>query len=1090
MDIDKDPIRVNKVLGKRASIGPIPADQLLPWVALGCLAYFCTRMLFGLPMIWWLGTWIWFSATWWILTGTATYKYIKSWVSPPGHDWLNAETLFVSAIDSGTFKRMRGASLNFVKMQTSKGLQLFMPFQNFSHLHSIAEIRMGGYTFACLILYDKKTDAWSAQIPFVFDGIHPQLYRQEVEQILTALYKGMGELPNCEYLTFIMAGRSHTRHRKQQLQSLAKGCNSDAIAVLTLNEQQRVKEISESGARQVWAQTIWCSWTAARSTEARTDEIGKALLWLQKHYQNWIRSFVGTQQTHFNDFYSRLARELYENGFLRWKNLLETKNSLQIRPMAVDELWEWLWYKFNSRQAPKLPQCIRIAETESGLSEDIPISGQKDLLTLLIQGDRGQTSCPKHKQQRGYIYVNGMVGKVVVIEQPPELWRNGRQQLSWIWDRLSTSYVRDTEVVVQVTPRERWSTQDELEKMSRQSYTEKKRALTEGTGRGVHADLQSEYAEDALRKMLEGKQPLSVAPVFVIWRQSERAADEAAAQFCNAFGAAHAVSEEDIAWRIWVEALPINSFPLLKKFSLFSERRITLDSESVAGFLPLTRPRDLDLEGVEFLSDRGGHPVYVDLLDSQKGRVLITGKTGSGKSVLGWRFLQEALAQGVPVVGLDLSAGGNSTFATAVQIMGEDRAAWIDILQSRLNILEPPYLGNLPPEVQLSRLKRWKDLVRTAIVAIAMGEIDDPKLRDRVDSICLRLIDVFSKDTVIVNRYNEAFEGGWRSLAWQDMPTLHDLLTFCSPQKLQLESVGDMDEAAINQILSQVGAKLRDPNIGGVIGRPSSVSPDAAITFYALSGLTNEQNAFIMAIVAQMACLRNALAHPRSMFVGDELSVLLSKRGFASLVGELLATGRKEGISVLMLAQDLDAIVDCDAAAQILANLSTVITGLTTYAATNTYEQSLGYPKEIISRNATDAYKANPAQLYTRWLIERNKRFWDTRFYAAPMMLAALANSEQEKAARMRILENFEPTELGYLQGLRAFTDEYVQALRGSKRLQDIGRFQEGGWGAGSGGASLKRKSRGVGREGALNSPYSLLPAPLLKDAFCNKRSF
>ena len=372
--------------------------------------------------------------------------------------------------------------------------------------------------------------------------------------------------------------------------------------------------------------------------------------------------------------------------------------------------------------------------------------------------------------------------------------------------------------------------------------------------------------------------------------------------------------------------------------------------------------------------------------------------------------------------------------------MGSDKAAWIDILQSRLNILEPPYLGNLPSSVQISRLKRWKDLVRTAIVAISMGEIHDPKLRDRVDSICLRLIDVFFKDVVIVNRYNEALEGGWRSRAWQNMPTLKDLLNFCSPQKLQLDSVGDSDVAAINQILSQVGAKLRDPNIGSVIGHPSSVSPDAVITFYALSGLTNSQNALIMAIVAQMACVRNSLAHPRSMFVGDELSVLLSKSGFASLVGELLATGRKEGISVLMLAQDLDAIVECDAAAQILANLSTVITGLTTYAATPTYEQSLGYPKEIISRNATDAYKANPAELYTRWLIERNKRFWDVRFYAPVLMLAALANSEQEKAARQRIMDNFEPTEYGYLEGLRAFADEYVQTLRGSKRLQDIGR--------------------------------------------------
>ena len=626
MDIDKDPIKVNKVLGKRASIGPIPADQLLPWVMLGCIAFFFTRMLFALPMLWWLGTWIWFSTTWWLLTGNATYKYIKSWVSPPGHDFLNAETLFIRATDFGTFKRMRSSNLNSIEMQTSQGRLFFKPFQQFTHLHSLAEINMGGYIFACLILYDRKTDAWSAQIPFVFDGIHPQLYRSEVEQILTALYTGMGELPDGENLTFIMAGRSQTRQRKSQLQSLAENCESDAVTVLTLNELQRVKEISKSGARQVWEQTIWCSWTASRATEARTDEIGKALLWLQKKYQNWIRSFVGTQQSHFNDFYSRLARELYEKGFLRWKNLLSTKSSLEIRPMDADQLWEWLWYRFNSRPAPKLPHAIRITETESGLLEDIPISGQKDIVTRLIQGDRGKTSCPKHKQQRGYIYVNGMVGKVVVIEQPPELWRNGRQQLSWIWDRLSTSYVRDTEVVVQVTPRERWSIQDELEKMSRQSYTEKKRALTEGTGRGVHADLQSEYAEDALRKILEGKQPLSVAPVFIIWRQSERAADEAAAQFCNAFGAAHAVSEEDIAWRLWVESLPINSFPLLKKFSLFSERRLTLDSESVTGFLPLTRPRDLDSEGVEFLTDRGGHPLYVDILDSQKGRVLITGK--------------------------------------------------------------------------------------------------------------------------------------------------------------------------------------------------------------------------------------------------------------------------------------------------------------------------------------------------------------------------------------------------------------------------------------------------------------------------------
>ncbi|MCU0567059.1 MAG: hypothetical protein MUF49_10730 [Oculatellaceae cyanobacterium Prado106] len=1048
-DVEKDPIPINKLFGQRASIGPIPASQVAPWMMLGTLTFFIVRMVFAGSLTVWFIIWIWLAASYWILTGDRAYRFFKRWVPPPGEDWINGETLFIPVTQPGLWKRKTRTQIRPIPLRTREGgIRRFMPFQSFSHLHSIAEIKLGGHRFACLLLYNPQSQQWSAQIPFRFAGYHPQLYRHEVEAFLDNIQRCMTELFDGESVTFHLSCRSDVRSRTQALEDLARNSPLAPVSVLLFNEQQRVAELSQRGVRQVWDQVIWVFWTAQKSSQDRTDLIGKTVTWLQQTVQKFARSLAGTEQIYFQDFYLNLARQIHEYGYLPWRNLLETKAELALEAMTGEELYQTLWNQFNTRPCSIVPEIIRIAEGEKGLEQIVPIAGQKDLTTRLIQGQQGQSACPKHKRQTGYLYCNGQVGKVVVLEEPPDHWRSAREALRWIWNRMSASYVRDTEVVVQITPRERWIVQDELEKMNRQSFTQRRRAIAEGTGKMVHANLQDEYTSDALRKILEGRKPLYCAPVFIVWRSSERECDEAVVQICNAFESANAIVENDIAWRVWVESLPINDFSLLTKFSVFSERRMTLDSESVVGFIPLTRPRELDVQGVEFLTEQGGAPLYIDLFPQEEPqRIVVTGATGSGKSVAGWRFIELALAAGIPVVGMDLSTGGNSTFQLAIQMLG-DQAAYVDILQEHLNLLEPPDLRNLDPKIQTQRFKRWKDFTRQSIVAIAMGQIHDQALLERVDSITLRLLEIFFADAEMIERYNVAFEQGWQSEAWQQMPTLHDLLKFCSKEKLGLESFEAMDALAINQIVSQVGAKLVDPNVGDMLAKPSSVPPNARILFYALSGLTNENNSYIMALSAQMACLRNALAHPRSLFVGDELSVLLSKRGFAELIGEQFATGRKEGLAILILAQDLDAIADCSASAKILANLSTTITGCTTHAATRAYIDKLGFPNEVILPTATEKFKGSRPEMFTRWLISRQGRFWDTRFYAAPMMLAALANGEDEKLARQRILSQYPQTQRGYVLGLSQFTQEYIQAMRGSKRLQDIGlndfeRFQQ-----------------------------------------------
>jgi hypothetical protein len=438
------------------------------------------------------------------------------------------------------------------------------------------------------------------------------------------------------------------------------------------------------------------------------------------------------------------------------------------------------------------------------------------------------------------------------------------------------------------------------------------------------------------------------------------------------------------------------------------------------------------------LTGRGGKPIYIDLFHHQIGRALITGTSGSGKSVLGWRFALEALANNIPVVGMDISSSGNSTFKTAIELLG-DQGAYYDISSGSSNLLEPPDLRRFDKLERDRRMESWKDFIRRALSAISMGKIHNPHLAQRVDALLIRALDVFLRDPEIITRYNRAFEMGWRSPEWQQIPTLPDFIKFCTRERLNLRSFEDLDRHSLNQIQSQVSALLAS-RLGKAIARPSTFSPEPAIKFFALSGLTNEQDAYLMAINAHAACIRNALSHPRSLFIGDELSVLLRRDGFAQIVGETCATGRKDGIAVLLLSQDPDTICECSAGSQIMQNINYRITGRITSSGINSFQRYLGYPPNIISQNATEAFLPRSSDLYSCWLLELGGRFWRTRFYPGELMLASVANNQDEREARDRVMAQYSLTPKGRLMGLKAFADEYIPALREGKGFSHIGQ--------------------------------------------------
>ncbi len=1040
-DPDKDLVSVNKILGQQASIGFIPAEQIIPWVVLVVFSYTITNGLFSLGIPCFLIVSFWLIVSWWLLTGSKPHQFVDKFRKPPGDEWCNGNLLFLSPLPE-TRQLYQNSQVKvklkpIIKPTQAGQKKRFMPFQNYQDLICLVTIHTRGRSVSGYLLH--QGNQYQVVFGNISRGLHNILYREEISNAASALQEGLKDLLPGEKMTFHLGCYSQDERRQQELMELADNCQLAPIAVLLGNEQKRVRQLTRGGTRQHWQQVIFCTWTFNEQTGSNANDLLSQII--NGGYQTlnrFLEWFTGNRRLYREEFYQQLLTKAFEEGYLRWELLLNTKMGLEIKPCSADELWQWLWSKFNASPAPPIPQLMQLEETPSGYQLKLDKHCEKHACTVLIEGFNGRSSCPEHQKTDDTILLPGRKQKcaVLTMEEAPQAWINTREQLKWLWTIMSKTYVHDTEAVVEISTTSHALISDNLAKQAKQAKSAKQRALTKGQGRDVGAEVKAEESFEAQKKLYQGARAIHAAVTFFVYRPTSEQLDRDCMMLAHSFGTAKVLRERNIAWAIWLESLPITTNWLLHSSSLINERRLTLDTETTPGILPLTVPHDLDSRGVELLA-QGGKPIYIDLIHHQTSRGLITGESGSGKSALGWRFILDALAANIPVVGMDISAGSGSTFETAVKLLG-DRGAYYDITKGSSNLLEPPDLRGFNSQERTSRLEQWQEFIRKALTSIILGKINDSKLAQRVDSIVLLMLKKFLNDPEIIERYNAAFARGWKSAQWQAIPTLKDLLKFCSKEQLNLRHFGELDQIAINQIISQCNALLNS-SLGKALCRPSTFSPEPAIKFFAFSGLNNETDQDLMAINAHAACIRNALSHRKSLFVGDELSVLFKKDGFAEAVGELCAVGRKNGIGVLLLAQDIDSICDCSAGAQIMQNMVYRLTGRLTANGANSGVKRWGYPAEIINQNTTDKFLPRASELYSNWLVERSGRFWQCRYYPGEMVLATVANNQPEQQARERIMAEYPATLKGQLLALKEFTSAYVKALKEGLSLSEIG---------------------------------------------------
>lgn len=73
---------MNRLLGERPSLGPIPGDQIVPWGIIFAIAL-ALKLFAGLSWFWACVLFFWGASTWWILTGRRAWRFLDRFTRRP-----------------------------------------------------------------------------------------------------------------------------------------------------------------------------------------------------------------------------------------------------------------------------------------------------------------------------------------------------------------------------------------------------------------------------------------------------------------------------------------------------------------------------------------------------------------------------------------------------------------------------------------------------------------------------------------------------------------------------------------------------------------------------------------------------------------------------------------------------------------------------------------------------------------------------------------------------------------------------------------------------------------------------------------------
>ncbi|MEA5512393.1 hypothetical protein VB715_21725 [Crocosphaera sp. UHCC 0190] len=862
-----------------------------------------------------------------------------------------------------------------------------------------------------LSVYSKKPKKESYRIVFGFEcgGISPLQSEEEFANTLYRLENGLKDLPKGETLTVHFGTFANDVQRQQELRNL-KGLEPE-LALVIGSERKRTQELTKEGIRKQSFLRLYATYTIEDGEEKASDWIEKSL----QSFEGYWLMFTGQYKEHQKQKIELILKTAYREGYQRWYEILSQQLKLGIRPISDSEEWSNLWSRFNETAPRKIP--YRIIYDGKNFTEDV--NSNVHFISQLMESE---SSVPNGKRKT--VEVNNKQIGVLLFADKPDGWADEGDQLRYLWEVVSKDRCYDTEIFCQLQRGNERLMREKLRSLTKQSHVAAALA-SEKNDVDVGAQLKAQKTIEAQASLIEGNIPLHTATVVLIHRRNTQDLDNACSNFIASFARqGWLVRETEYAWRVWCETFPQMTWD--KLLSKPFKRLQTYQTNEVPGMMPLCKTPIIDDRGIEFISQEGGNPVYIDLYHKLR-HVGVFGTTRSGKSLTLAQILAQALAHNIPATVLEFPKDdGTGTFSDFCGYLSH-YCSYFDIGSSLqgCNILEPPNLRGLDPKIQEERLASYQEYLLEVLFFLVFAgkeqystEIDP----ERVRTLLILIIRQFYQDLQITNRFAIACIKGLGTTAWQSMPVLEDLLQFCSPERLELI---DADESTIKALkyikLRMMGWK--ETKVGKILSRPTSFATEKMMQVVALRGLGNNLDAAVIGMVFNLFAARRSLGFEKSIIFADEAPILFEYDSLARMMGQHFAAGAKSGIRVVLNAQEPGSIGKSVAGEKIFANMSTRIIGKVQPGAIEAYEHWMGYPPGLLQPNT--GYGVNKQGRYSQWLLDDDGCYVPVRFYPSDILLSLAANNSEEAALRQRYLKQSNDK----VKGLLDFSQVYLKQL-------------------------------------------------------------